>query len=59
MRFSSVLILCLLNVSVLPAAEPLFDLADSLYRVGADQVTPDVRKLPSRLEYVYRASEDN
>ena len=59
MRFSSVLILCLLNVSVLPAAEPLFDLVDSLYRVGADQVTPDVRKLPSRLEYVYRASEDN
>ena len=59
MRFSSVLILCLLSVSVLPAAEPVFGLADSLYRVGADQVTPDVRKLPSRLDYVYRASEDN
>lgn len=59
MRIFSLFILCLLNVKVSPAAEPVFELAPSLYNVGADQVTPAVGKLPSRLEYVYRASDDN
>ena len=57
MRFLTLLIAVVLTIDSVNSMEPIVELPPSLYKVGADGVTPAVNKIPSRLDYVYRAGE--
>ncbi len=57
MRFLTLLIAVVLTIDSVNSMEPIVELPPSLYKAGADGVTPAVNKIPSRLDYVYRAGE--
>ena len=57
MRFMTLLIALVLMSDSVNSMEPIVEVQSSLYKAGADGVTPAVNKVPSRLDYVYRAGE--
>ncbi|MAT11937.1 MAG: hypothetical protein CMM02_13130 [Rhodopirellula sp.] len=57
MRFLTCLIALVLTVDSVNSMEPIVEFPPSMYQAGSDGVTPAVNKLPSRLDYVYRARE--
>ena len=57
MRFLILLIVFELTIDSVHSMEPIIELPPTMYKAGSDGVTPAVNKLPSRLDYVYRAQE--
>ena len=40
------------------AVEPVIEVTPKLYQVSEDGVTPQATKVPSRLQYIYRGSDE-
>ncbi|MBA61103.1 MAG: hypothetical protein CMJ76_01945 [Planctomycetaceae bacterium] len=58
MKNLMIVIMALIGLGEWADAEPVVKIPSTLYQAGADEITPAVRKIPSQLDYVYRAAAD-